>query len=71
MYKKLGCAACDHGEVYFYFKSDATHLVRTEAYDCHYCNSGVLRLGVPKAGEEPIGEIEFLSLLENGWEMEA
>ncbi len=70
MNSKTGCVVCEAGELFFYYKNEKDIKVRIEAFDCHVCNGGVIKFGLPRPDEELIDKNEFFLLINRGWDMD-
>lgn len=67
MYKKLGCTACEGGEVFFYYKNEDRRTIRCDFVYCLYCYPDSCGTSTSRLGEEEIPVEEFTRLSEQGW----
>jgi hypothetical protein len=67
MCKKLGCDACEGGEIFLYYKDEESRTIRCDFVYCGYCHPGNTSRSSPRQGEEEIPVEEFTRLSEQGW----
>lgn len=68
-YKKVGCDACEAGEVFVYYKNETNHTIRCDFYYCIYCHPNNSSSAVAQTGEEEIDVGEYDRLSQHGWNM--